>query len=374
MSSSASIPLGSSTCGANADADATRRGPTSSMPTTSPSASLVTNTRSITRISPTLTSSPRAGAISPVNWLPGKPDHQDLDRSDVMLVSCAPRGLCCVDRCTLAGSSGRHWSCGRLHPIGDPGDAWTARAERAAVGAQRRVVAARVHRPAPTPSTRTRSSRCRAPPRRRAPRARRRLRRGPGRPPSRRGSGSTSSASIPRRHAGRGRARARRRPQLRPGPRRGAAVPDSGVRRRAPVPRARARRRVRDRDRRGRPRARTRRTLRPGALPPAAAGARQRLDRRPDRRRALLAGRARTSDDDAVVDEVAPGVDLLFIHRPLQPLRARDGRGRAADRRHGGAARRRRVSSPTRGTTRKPSRSPACSSCAREGARVRRAR
>ena len=33
--------------------------------------------------------------------------------------------------------------------------------------------------------------------------------------------------------------------------------------------------------------------------------------------------------DDRQFDEVAPGVDLLFIHRPLQPLRARHGLGRA---------------------------------------------
>ena len=40
--------------------------------TTSPAASLATNTRSITRISPVCTSSARAGATSPLNLFPGK--------------------------------------------------------------------------------------------------------------------------------------------------------------------------------------------------------------------------------------------------------------------------------------------------------------
>ena len=42
-------------------------------------------------------------------------------------------------------------------------------------------------------------------------------------------------------------------------------------------------------------------------------------------------------DDHAEVDEVAPGVKLRFVHRPAQPLCARDASSRLAHRRHGGA-------------------------------------
>ena len=71
-----------------------------------------------------------------------------------------------------------------------------------------------------------------------------------------------------------------------------------------------------DRDPGGRPGARAGRPVRAGAVPPAPPGSRERLGRRPDpgehywRIGAYLARAGR-------IDEVAPGVDLRFVHRPL---------------------------------------------------------
>ena len=71
MSSSDSMPLGSSTWGLKAALVAASSSD-NSRAATSPAASLVTKTRSITRMRPLWTSSPSAGATSPLNSLPGK--------------------------------------------------------------------------------------------------------------------------------------------------------------------------------------------------------------------------------------------------------------------------------------------------------------
>ena len=105
------------------------------------------------------------------------------------------------------------------------------------------------------------------------------------------------------------RVRARRRPTPCP-------FADAIVRRGRRVPRVRAPR-PSSRARGGRPGARARRPLPAAPEPPAAAGAGQRLDRRPHPRGAVLAGRALPRSTTSSVEELAPGVVLPFVHRPL---------------------------------------------------------
>ena len=170
----------------------------------------------------------------------------------------------------------------------------------------------------PTSSTPSRSSRWRAPHRRRRPGPRPRVRRGPGRPAGGGRRRRRGSASTPR-------------PPRSPRPGAGAAGV-AYVRGRAtslPFVAGSVRRRggclvlehvdgPRRRPRRGGPRAAPRRSVRPVPQPPAVPDARQRLDRRPGPRpaRAVLAGRP-LPDRGRAVEEVDAGVRLPFFHRPL---------------------------------------------------------
>ena len=163
--------------------------------------------------------------------------------------------------------------------------------ERGAVGAARAAGGSASSPRGLTPSTRTRSSRWSA-----ATSAARAgcSTSGAGRarsPGASRASARRWWASTPPPVRSRTARDARRRPPLPPCTRRGAAVCEPGVRHGRALPRAGARRRLRDGHPRGGPGPRTRWTVRAGAVPPAAPGPRRRLDRRPDRRRAVLADR-----------------------------------------------------------------------------------
>ena len=341
MSSSASSPLGSSTCGPNA-ALVPSSSSDSSMPTTSPAASLVTKTRSMTRMRPALTSSPSAGATSPLNWLPGKPDHQDLDRSD------AHRGLSSAGVLADAGRwmgaagsvapdrTGFEWRHPRTVSVATPAVRTRERHveneaqwERHARWWQREFSAGAdpEYEDQILPTGRP-------PPRGRPTRPRRRLRRGPGRPPTRR-----------RRSPGR-RARPRRGRRSRP---RGSAAADRST----PGPGPRPCPAATDRStpcwcaRRSSTstRSRTRSRRWPGCSSPADGSCSSSGTRccRPRAVGGSTTGSSASStggsgsylDEERRFDEVAPGVDLLFIHRPAQPLRPRHGPSAPADRRHG---------------------------------------
>ena len=164
------------------------------------------------------------------------------------------------------------------------------RGERGAVGAARRLVAAGVHR--------RRRPRVRGPDPARWSRVTSPARDGCSTSAVARARSPAASPPAAPRSSGSTRRQRRsppREPRRRPGTcaARAEALPvrDALVRHRRGVPRPRARRGLRDGDPRGGPGARARRTLRPRALPPAPPGARQRMDRRPDPGRAVLADR-----------------------------------------------------------------------------------
>ena len=102
----------------------------------------------------------------------------------------------------------------------------------------------------------------------------------------------------------------------RPAPTR--SVRRRGVRRRRRVPGVRAHRRRRRGDRRGRPGPAARRPLRLLPQPPAAADARQRLDRRPHPRPPEQYWRIGPYlIEDSAIEEVDKDVFIPFIHRPM---------------------------------------------------------
>ena len=121
----------------------------------------------------------------------------------------------------------------------------------------------------------------------------------------------------PTRGAAPGRGGARRRAALPARRRRASAVRGCELRRRDRVPGVRAPARARTADRRDRARARARRALRVPAQPSVAPGAQQRLG---DRRRSSASstgGSGSYLPVDVTMEELAPGVSLPFVHRPL---------------------------------------------------------
>ena len=104
------------------------------------------------------------------------------------------------------------------------------------------------------------------------------------------------------------------------------------------------------------------RSLRLPAEPPVAASAEQRLG---DRRRSSTSstgGSGRTSSPDLTMEELAPGVVLPFVHRPLSHYVNAMAAQRPADRTDGGAGAARRLPRQGAGVPRRRARSRACSS------------
>ena len=288
MSSSASSPLGSSTWGWNAALVPSSMSE-SSTPTTSPAASLVTKTRSITRIRPLWTSSASAGATSPLNWLPGNPTTR-ISTGPMLMPSLLVAAPLWSARPYLAPSS-RVARPAKIAGLRVREIAWTARTTKSCGNA--------------TPPGGSASSPAGADPEyedqilplvaRHLGDARRILDIGCGEGQVARhlaGLGVEVTGIDPTAsQVGAARARGGG-PRYAQGARRRAPLPDGSVRCRPPVPGDRARRRVRDRHRRGRP----------ARWSPAAASCSCcaiRCCRRrgaagsttADRRRALLAGR-----------------------------------------------------------------------------------
>ena len=280
------------------------------MPTTSPAASLATNTKSMTRINPLSTNSASAGAASPVNLFPGNATTR-ISTGPISIPSPVSRharkSRVTLASATLSAHQGRaRAKRGTRGPSG----------ERGTVGAPRRLVAARVHRRG---RSRIRGSDPPAgcsPPRRRSTGARHRVRRGSGGPPHR-GSGHPRRRPGPRMVTGRGRTRTRRRAGVRAGTRRGPALP---ARRRSTRwwCAQRSSTSMNTRPRSGRSRgcsspvdsSSSSCAIRSCNHPGSGWIDDQILGEQYWRVGAYLR-------EDRAFDEVAPGVDLLFIHRPL---------------------------------------------------------
>ena len=146
-----------------------------------------------------------------------------------------------------------------------------------------------------------------------------------------------------------------------------AALPfaDATLRRRGRVPRVRAHRRGRRRDRRGRPGARTGRGVPVPPEPPAAPGARTAAGSTTTSSRSSTGGSARTSIESLEEEEIAPGVHLPFIHRPMSRYVNALAANGLLRRTACSSPRHPRVSWPGRSNTPARRRSRGCWSCAR---------